>query len=107
MIDLTPAEYRAACRQDLHTFATRCFMHLHGRAAFRPNWHLEVIAAALQECLAGKIKRLVINLPPRHLKSLLASIALAAFWLRPPPQRRNHHGHLWASVVGKVRARLP
>ena len=85
MIDLTPAEYRAACRQDLHTFATRCFMHLHGRAAFRPNWHLEVIAAALQDCLAGKIKRLVINLPPRHLKSLLASIALPAFWLDHRP----------------------
>jgi hypothetical protein len=27
---------------------------------------------------AGKIRRLVVNLPPRHLKSLLAAVAFPA-----------------------------
>jgi len=85
MIQLSPEEYRAICRQDLYSFATRCFVHLNGRAAFRPNWHLEVISAALQDCLAGRTKRLIVNLPPRNLKSLLASIALPAFWLGHRP----------------------
>jgi predicted phage terminase large subunit-like protein len=83
--ELSLREYRAICRQDFHTFAARCFTHLHGGSAFHPNWHLEVIAAALQDCLDGGVKRLIINLPPRNLKSLLSSIALPAFWLGHRP----------------------
>jgi hypothetical protein len=33
----------------------------------------------------GKIKRLIINIPPSHLKSLAASIALPAWWLGHDP----------------------
>ena len=85
MIELTHAEYRAICRRDLYTFTTRCFAELLAGTPFLPNWHMEVIAAKLQQCLDGKIKRLIINLPPRHLKSLMASIALPAFWLGHRP----------------------
>jgi hypothetical protein len=38
------------------------------------NWHLEVIAAKLTAVRQGKIRRLIINLPPRHLKSLMVSM---------------------------------
>ncbi len=85
MINLTPAEYQTVCRQDLYTFTTRCFAELLAGTAFLPNWHMEVIAAKLQQCMDGKIRRLIINLPPRHLKSLMASIALPAFWLGRHP----------------------
>jgi hypothetical protein len=34
---------------------------------------------------AGKIRRLIINLPPRHLKSLMASIAFPAWYLGHDP----------------------
>jgi predicted phage terminase large subunit-like protein len=84
-IDLTPSELRTVMRRDFYTYMTRCFDELHGGAPFRPNWHMEVIAAALQDCMSGKINRLIINLPPRHLKSLMASIALPAFWLGHHP----------------------
>jgi hypothetical protein len=33
----------------------------------------------------GKIRRLIINLPPRHLKSLMASIAFPAWCLGHDP----------------------
>jgi hypothetical protein len=49
------------------------------------NWHLEVIAAKLTEVRQGKIRRLVINLPPRHLKSSMASIAFPAWCLGLDP----------------------
>jgi hypothetical protein len=39
------------------------------------GWHIEVIAAKLAAVRDGRIRRLIINLPPRHLKSLLASAA--------------------------------
>jgi hypothetical protein len=42
----------------------------------RFNWHIEVIAAKLMAVREGKIRRLIINLPPRHLKSLIASIVV-------------------------------
>lgn len=81
----THAEYQAISRLDLYTFTMRCFAELHGRGQFKPNWHMEVIAAKLQECMRGDCKRLIINLPPRHLKSLMTSIALPAFWLGHHP----------------------
>src|SRR6185295_14743824 len=49
------------------------------------NWHLEVIAAKLNAVRQGKIRRLIINLPPRHLKSMMASIAFPAWCLGHDP----------------------
>jgi hypothetical protein len=49
------------------------------------NGHLDVIAAKLTAVREGKIRRLVINLPPRHLKSLMASIAFPAWCLGLDP----------------------
>src|SRR5690348_15640 len=76
MIDeLTRAEYDAVLRSDFATFAARCFHDLNPQADLAMGWHIEVIAAKLAAVLQGKIRRLIINLPPRHLKSHLASIA--------------------------------
>ena len=36
---------------------------------FLPNWHIEVLAAKLEEVRRGSCKRLIVNVPPRHLKS--------------------------------------
>ena len=63
----------------------RCFSELNPQAAFATNWHLEVIAAKLTVVRDGRIKRLIINLPPRHLKSLMASIAFPAWCLGHDP----------------------
>ena len=49
------------------------------------NWHIEIIAAKLTAVRDGAIRRLVVNLPPRHLKSLLASVAFPAWCLGHDP----------------------
>jgi hypothetical protein len=41
---------------------------------FKVSWHHEMIADALQRVEAGKLKRLMIFLPPRHSKSEMVSI---------------------------------
>lgn len=69
--NLTRVEYDALLRQDFATFAMRCFHDLNPQATLAMNWHIEVIAAKLAAVRQGKIRRLIINLPPRHLKSLL------------------------------------
>jgi len=82
---LTPAEYDTVLRLDLDQFAARCFFDLNPQTKLAPNWHLEVIAAKLTAVREGKIRRLIINLPPRHLKSLMASIAFPAWCLGHDP----------------------
>src|ERR1700747_441855 len=79
---------KAASRRDFVTFLHRCFLVLNPGATFWPNWHIEAIAYQLERCLRGEIKRLIINLPPRHLKSLTASVAFPAFLLGLQPWHR-------------------
>src|SRR5258705_7897456 len=83
--NLTRAEYDVLLRQDFATFAARCFHDLNPQTGLATNWHLEVIAAKLAAVRAGRIRRLIINLPPRHLKSLMASIAFPAWCLGHDP----------------------
>ena len=78
---LTRAEYDTLLPQDFCTFAMRCFYELNPQTELAMNWHLYVIAAKLTAVLRGEIQRLIINLPPRHLKSLMASIAFPAWSL--------------------------
>lgn len=85
MMKLTPRDYRALLRRDLHAFTERCFYELNPTATFLPNWHIEVVASALEACRRGEIRRLIINQPPRSLKSQCASVAFVAFLLGHDP----------------------
>ena len=85
MMRLTCKEYRALLRTDLHTFIRRSFAQLNPQTEFLSNWHIEVMAAKLEACRQGKIRRLIINVPPRHLKSLCASVAFPAWCLGHNP----------------------
>jgi predicted phage terminase large subunit-like protein len=85
MKDLSAPEYDAILRSDFWFFAQRCFCELNPQTTLATNWHLEVIAAKLTAVREGKIRRLIINLPPRHLKSLMASIAFPAWCLGHDP----------------------
>src|SRR5690349_1249696 len=83
--NLTRAEYEVLLRHDFASFAARCFQELNPQTTLAMNWHLEVIAAKLTAVREGKIRRLIINLPPRHLKSSMASIAFPAWCLGLDP----------------------
>jgi predicted phage terminase large subunit-like protein len=82
---LQPGELNTCLRQDLVAFVERCFYELNPTTNFLPNWHLEVMCAALEGCRRGEITRLIVNVPPRSLKSLSASVALPAFILGHDP----------------------
>ena len=92
MKDLSGPEYDAILRSDFWFFAQRCFCELNPQTTLATNWHLEVIAAKLTAVRQGKIRRLIINLPPRHLKSLMASIAFPAWCLRHDASRTSAVG---------------
>jgi predicted phage terminase large subunit-like protein len=83
--DISMREYRAALRADFYCFMLRCFTELNSGASFLPSGHIEVLAAKLQAVRDSRTRRLIVNIPPRHLKSLAVSIALPAWLLGHEP----------------------
>jgi predicted phage terminase large subunit-like protein len=56
-----------------------------GFSLYQAARHHEVIAAALEEVEAGRIKRLIVNCPPRHGKSELTSRLFPAWFIGRHP----------------------
>ena len=81
-------EFDIILRNDLSTFIHRCFKHLDPHTDFSANWHLDLLADRLQKVYEGKTKRLIINVPPRSLKSISASVAFPAWVLGLNPSKR-------------------
>src|SRR5688572_14705584 len=75
-------------RNDLGTFIHRTFQTVAPGQRFLPNWHIEAIACHLMLCMSGRIKRLIISVPPRNLKSICTSVAFPAFLLGHDPTAR-------------------
>jgi len=78
----------ALLRKDLTAFTQRCFQTVVPGQQFLPNWHIEAIAYQLERCRRGEIRRLIVTLPPRNLKSICASVAFPAFVLGHDPAVR-------------------
>tara|TARA_R100000353_G_scaffold139603_1_gene99354 strand:- start:137 stop:1615 length:1479 start_codon:yes stop_codon:yes gene_type:complete len=62
-----------------------CFAH-HVYDNFIEGRHHRVIAEKLEQVAQGKLKRLIINMPPRHSKSELASYLMPAWFLGRNPK---------------------
>lgn len=54
---------------------------------FEVSWHHRIIADALERVECGELKRLIIELPPRHSKSEMTSINFPAWVLGRDPDR--------------------
>jgi predicted phage terminase large subunit-like protein len=88
MTSLDQAFHDAILRRDFESFLRRCLMTLNPGSPYLPNWHIAAIAYQLERVRRGEITRLIINLPPRHLKSLTVSVAFPAFLLGHEPRHR-------------------
>ena len=81
-------EYRVLLRNDMMSFIERSFYELNPQANFLAGRYIELVAAALEKCRTGKTKRLILNLPPRTLKSHAASVAFPAWSLGHDPSKQ-------------------
>lgn len=79
---------QAILRQDLTAFTQRCFQTVVPGQTYLSNWHIEAITYQLERCRRREIRRLIITLPPRNLKSICASVAFPAFALGHDPSLR-------------------
>jgi len=82
---LTRAEFRVVLQHDFMAFAHHAFVRLNPQTRLLLAPYLEIIAEKLEACRRGHIRRLVIVLPPRSLKSHMASIAFPAWCLGHNP----------------------
>ena len=55
---------------------------------YQHNWHIDAISEYLMACERGEVTRLIINLPPRMLKSTIISVAWPAWLLGHDPSQR-------------------
>ena len=79
---------RVFLRQDLCAFVQKVFETVNPGVTFSQNWSTEAVTHALQKVVNGSTTRLIINIPPRNLKSICSSVALPAFLLGHDPTRK-------------------
>ncbi len=75
-------------RNDLPSFIAKCFATVNPGTEYLHNWHIDLIAEHLLACERGHTKRLIINIPPRYLKSLAINVAWPAWLLGQNPTHR-------------------
>lgn len=78
----------ALLRKDFRAFLQKVFATLAPGQKYIKAWHIDAIAWQLERIRRGEIRRLIINMPPRSLKSIAASVAFPAFVLGLDPTRR-------------------
>ena len=98
---LLKAHRRALCRESFLPFVKEMW------AAFIPGKHHKVMADAFERVAKGELKRLIINMPPRHTKSEFASYLFPAWFLGMYPEKKiiqtAHTAELAVGFGRKVR----
>lgn len=86
---------RENCRESLHEFVKEFWFIIEPGRHFVDNWHLRWICAELEAITEGRTIRLLMNVPPGAMKSLLVSVFWPAWeW---GPRRLPHLRYLLAS----------
>ena len=74
---------------------------------FKEGTHHKIIAKKFEDIASGKLKRLIINMPPRHTKSEFASFLFPAWFVGQNPKAKimqtTHTGELAIRFGRKVR----
>jgi predicted phage terminase large subunit-like protein len=80
-------DYRA-CEKSLYRFFLSAWSVLEPNTPLYTNWHLEYVCEQLEQVTQGKTRRLIINVPPRSLKSTIATICWPVWeWISRPWER--------------------
>lgn len=75
-------------RTDFYSYIRKVFHEVTGGEEFIDSWHLRVMCDTLEQCREGKIKRLVINVPPRSLKSIITTVGFSSWLLGHDPKEK-------------------
>ena len=79
----TPEALRA--EEHLKEFMTQAWPVMEPGTPYIHGWHIDAICEHLEAVVRGEIRDLLINMPPRHCKTLLVSVAFPCWlWTRQP-----------------------
>ena len=99
--ELESAKKREKSQQNFLSFVGEMW------SAFIHGKHHEIMAEAFEKVARGDLKRLIINMPPRHTKSEFASYLLPAWFLGQYPDKKiiqtAHTAELAVGFGRKVR----
>ena len=99
--ELEQAKGREKCHNEFMSFVGEMW------SAFIHGKHHEIMADAFERVANGDLKRLIINMPPRHTKSEFASYLLPAWFLGKYPDKKiiqtAHTAELAVGFGRKVR----
>lgn len=92
---------RVLAERHLHEFIKQCWPTMEPGRHFHDNWHIQAICEHLEAVMKGDIRRLIINIPPRHMKSLTCNVAFPTWaWIHRP-----HIQFMFASYAGTLSVR--
>jgi predicted phage terminase large subunit-like protein len=74
--------------RSLREFVRQAWIIVEPSTPFVPGFHIDAIVEHLEAVTRGQIRNLLINVPPRHMKSLLVSVFWPAWeWIAHPERR--------------------
>src|SRR5579863_4118545 len=110
---LTKPYLREEIDRELATRSFREFVYqawpiIEPSTPFVPGWHIDAIVEHLEAVSLGQIRNLIINVPPRHMKSLLVSVLWPAWeWIQYPERRWLYASYAATlSIRDSVRCRM-
>lgn len=78
---------KQACEQSLSQFVRSAWHIIEPGTPLLWNWHLDTVCGYLEAVADGTITRLIINIPPGSLKSILLTMFTAWEWINNPEER--------------------
>ena len=94
-------QLRRKAESNLYEFVKQSWHVVEPSIPFIGSWHIEAICEHLEAITIGDIRRLLINIPPRHSKSTIVSVMWPAWeWIVNPQQK-----FLCASYSGNLSTR--
>lgn len=99
--DVALEEERARGAAVFYEFVKMAWHVVEPGRTFVDGWHIRVICDHLQAITDGRIRNLIINIPPRHMKSLLVCVLWPAWeWINHP-----EHAFLTSSYADRLSVR--
>ena len=78
--------FNALLRTSLKAFVMKVFQEVSPSNQYSDNWHIDLICQELNNMINDSSRRLIVNIPPRYMKSIICSVALPAFLLGHNPK---------------------
>lgn len=79
---------REKAERNLSDFIRQAWPIIEPGTEYVHNWHIDLISEYMEAVNLGQINRLVINMPPRHMKSIHVTVCYPVWtWIKHPEKR--------------------